>query len=60
MTLTRADVTTKIIEKKAADGFTWAEMADLLGQSKEWSTAALLGQACLTDEQAEKVAEKLD
>ena len=44
---------------KQAPVFTWAEMAELLGQSKEWSTAALLGQACLTDEQAAAVADKV-
>ena len=59
MSVTRADVTAKILEAKASSGFTWAEMAELLGQSKEWSTAALLGQACLTEEQAAAVAEKV-
>ena len=44
MSLTRADVTKKIIAKKIADDFTWKELAALIGQSKEWSTAALLAK----------------
>ena len=59
MSLTRTDVTKKIIDLKISQGFTWTEMAELIGQAKEWSTAALLGQACLTEEQAGKVAEKI-
>lgn len=60
MSLTRADVTEKIVATKIAKGLTWAELADVLGQAKEWSTAALMGEACLTAEQASAVAEKLD
>ena len=60
MTLTRDDVTAKIIAAKTSKGLTWKELAEIIGQAKEWSTAALLGQACLTEEQAAAIAEKLD
>jgi len=38
---------------------TWDESDKVLGQSKEWSTAALLGQMTLTEEQAKKIGEYL-
>ena len=58
--LTRNEVTELIIAKKLEKKFSWAELAETVGLSKEWTTAALLGQMTLTEEQAIKVADKLD
>ncbi|AXV75394.1 cyanase (plasmid) [Ralstonia solanacearum] len=38
----------------------WARLAETIGRSKEWSTAALLGQMTLTAAQARAVGEALD
>lgn len=51
----RYDVTEMIIEKKIAKQLKWSDIAAEVGQSKEWTTAALLGQMTLTAEQAAKV-----
>jgi cyanate lyase len=50
--MSRLDVTEKIIATKVAQGLKWADVAAQLGQSKEWTTAACLGQMTLTAEQA--------
>ncbi len=54
----RATVTQKILTAKVKQGLRWADIAQEIGQSKEWSTAALLGQMKLTAEQA-AVAKRL-
>lgn len=51
--MNRNDVTTEIVAAKIAKGLTWKEIAQKIGKSKEWTTAALLGQMTLTKEQAE-------
>ncbi len=58
--MTRDDVTALILSAKLAKGLTWAQLAEIIGHSKEWSTAALLGQMTLTEEQAEAVGAALD
>jgi len=55
--MSRLDVTEKIIAAKVAKGLKWADIAAQVGQSKEWVTAACLGQMTLTVEQASVVAE---
>jgi cyanate lyase len=40
-------------------GLTWAKLAKAIGQSKEWTTAALLGQMQMTKEQAETAGKLL-
>tara|TARA_B100000886_G_scaffold294520_1_gene221004 strand:+ start:235 stop:639 length:405 start_codon:yes stop_codon:yes gene_type:complete len=40
-------------------GVKWAEIASAVGQSKEWTTAALMGQISLTREQAEAAGNAL-
>jgi cyanate lyase len=40
----RNQVTQKIIAAKVARKMRWADLATQFGQSKEWTTAALLGQ----------------
>jgi cyanate lyase len=52
--MTRSDVTEMIVMARLKKGLTWAKLAKALGQSKEWTTAALLGQMQMTREQAEK------
>ena len=50
--MNRNDVTEKIIATKVAKGLQWAEVAAKLGLSKEWTTAACLGQMTLDADQA--------
>lgn len=52
--ITREELTQKIVAYKTLNGKKWSEIAEAVGQSKEWTTAALLGQISLTKEQAEK------
>jgi cyanate lyase len=53
--MTRQDVTDLIYSIKVQKGITWIHVAKKLGLSKEWVTAACLGQMQMTREQAEKV-----
>ena len=57
--LSRTDVTEMIVMARIKKGLTWAAIAEKIGQSKEWTTAALLGQMQMTKEQAEKAGELL-
>ncbi|MEY2342650.1 cyanase [Acidithiobacillus sp. IBUN Pt1247-S3] len=50
--MTRNDVTETIIATRIAKGIPWAEVAQAVGQSKEWTTAACLGQMAFTAGQA--------
>lgn len=50
--MNRNDVTEKIIATKVSKGIQWADVAKKVGQSKEWTTAACLGQMTLNGEQA--------
>ena len=53
--MTREDVTDLIYAAKVSKGIKWADVADKLMLSKEWTTAACLGQMTLTKAQAELV-----
>ena len=55
--MSRLEVTEKIITAKVSQGIKWADVATRVGLSKEWVTAACLGQMTLTAEQASVVAE---
>jgi cyanate lyase len=55
--MSRLDVTEKIVAAKVAQGLKWSDVAAKVGLSKEWVTAACLGQMTLTAEQAGVVAE---
>ena len=55
--MNRLDVTEKIIAAKVAKGLKWSDVAAKVGQSKEWTTAACLGQMTLTPQQAGVVGE---
>ncbi len=50
--MNRNDVTEKIVTAKVAKGIQWADVAEKVGLSKEWTTAACLGQMTLNDDQA--------
>jgi cyanate lyase len=52
---TRAELTEKIVAHKVFNDIKWADVAKSVGQSKEWTTAALMGQISLTKEQIAKV-----
>ena len=58
--MSRLEVTEKIVAAKVAKGLKWSEVAGRVGLSKEWVTAACLGQMTLTAEQADVVAELFD
>ena len=60
MAITRNEVTELIITQKLYKKLSWGELAEAIGLSKEWTTAALLGQMTLTAEQAEIIGAKLD
>ncbi len=51
----RNEVTKMIVAAKVRKGIKWADVAKAVGQSKEWTTAACLGQMQLTKAQAEVV-----
>lgn len=55
--MSRLDVTEKIITTKVLKGLKWSDVAAKVGLSKEWVTAACLGQMTLNDEQASVVAD---
>ncbi len=54
--MNRNSVTEKILAAKVAKQIKWADVAKAVGLSKEWTTAACLGQMTLTATQAEEVA----
>ena len=57
--MTRTDVTEMVVMAKIKKGLAWAKIAKTVGQSKEWTTAALLGQMQLTKPQAEAAGKLL-
>ena len=58
--MNRNDVTEMIIMAKNTKGLKWSEIAVKIGLSKEWTTAALLGQMTLTKSQADIIDQTLD
>ena len=58
--MSRLDVTEKIIATKVAKGLKWADVAREVGLSKEWVTAACLGQMTLDAGQAAVIARLFD
>jgi cyanate lyase len=57
--MTRTEVTDLILAAKHKKGLKWADIAKKVGQSKEWTTAALLGQMTLDKKQATAVGKLL-
>ena len=60
MTMKREDVTDLILFRRVKLGLAWAELATKVGLSKEWVTAACLGQMRMTKQQAEVIGSLLD
>ncbi|WP_175196068.1 cyanase [Achromobacter deleyi] len=58
--MSRAEVTELVVTRRLEKKLSWAAIAEAVGQSKEWTTAALLGQMTLTEEQALAAARLLD
>ena len=54
----RHQVTQKILSVKVARHMRWGDIANEIGQSKEWTTAALLGQMTFNRQQAD-IAQRL-
>ena len=54
----RQHVTQKILSAKVARNMRWGDIAREIGQSKEWTTAALLGQMTFDRRQAD-IAQRL-
>ncbi len=55
--MNRMDVTEKIISTKVNQGLRWADVAKKVGLSKEWVTAACLGQMTLDAAQAKTLGD---
>jgi cyanate lyase len=58
--MNRHDVTEMILSAKVRKGVLWADVAKAVEQSKEWTTAACLGQMQMTKAQAETVGKLFD
>ncbi|CAB3636167.1 Cyanate hydratase [Achromobacter pulmonis] len=58
--MSRAEVTELIVTRRLEKKLSWAAIAEAVGQSKEWTTAALLGQMTMTETQAQAAARLLD
>ena len=57
MITSREQVTERIVSNKVRLGIQWSEVADKIGLSKEWVTAACLGQMAMEKAHAETVGE---
>jgi cyanate lyase len=55
----RTDVTEMVVMARIKKGLSWKKIAKTVGQSKEWTTAALLGQMQMTKSQAEAAGKLL-
>ncbi len=60
MIASRDEVTEMIVSTKVKKGIKWKDAAELIGLSKEWTTAACLGQMTFNKEQAEKIGKLFD
>ena len=56
----REEVTAKMVAAKTAKDLKWADIAQSVGRSKEWTTAALLGQMPMSKDEAETVGAMLE
>lgn len=52
--MTREEATEKILQAMRERGVTFEQIAQAVGRHKVWTTAALLGQATMSKEEAEK------
>lgn len=60
MIKSREEVTEIIFATKVTKNIKWSDVAEKVGESKEWTTAACLGQMMLDKEQAEIIGEIFD
>ncbi|MCQ8181220.1 cyanase [Methylomonas sp. SURF-1] len=58
--MNRNEVTELVVAQKLRKQLTWPQLAEAIGMSKEWTTAALLGQMTLNAAQASTIGELLD
>ena len=58
--MNRHDVTQIIVTNKLIKSLKWVDLANSIGLSREWTTAALLGQMTLTKTQADIIGQVLD
>jgi len=58
--MSRLEVTEKIVATKVARKLKWADIAARVGCSKEWLTAACLGQMTLSQDQAVIIGDIFD
>lgn len=57
--ITRAQATEKVLAAKQAKGLTFAAIAEAVGRHKVWVTAALMGQATMSADEANAAARVL-
>jgi cyanate lyase len=57
--VTRNECTEAVRSARLARGLAWQQIADAIGRHVVWTTAALLGQAAMDEEEASKAAELL-
>ena len=60
MPMKREDVTDLILFRRVKLGVKWTDVAKKVGESKEWVTAACMGQMQMTKKQAEAVGKLFD
>ncbi|WP_176051681.1 MULTISPECIES: cyanase [Burkholderia] len=60
MITSRSQVTEMIVSAKVRKGIKWVDVARRVGLSKEWATAACLGQMTLDKAQAETIGKIFD
>jgi cyanate lyase len=57
--LSRAEATERVLEAKQAKGMSFEELAGHVGHHEVWVATAVLGQATMSAEEADKVADVL-
>ena len=57
--MTRHEATEMVVEARKARGLTWEALARAVGRHKVWTTAALLGQATMSADEAQRAVAAL-
>jgi cyanate lyase len=60
MQMTRHELTEKIVLAKLKKNVTWKQLAQAVGKSPAWTTAALLGQMSMSRDEADAAARLLE
>ncbi len=58
--MNRDEVTRLVLAAKRRNKLSWSQLAEAIGLSKEWTTAALLGQMTLSESQAGQLGGMLE